>query len=364
MSEDIGHREIPLDEGNGQPAGLDEAEEEQRRRRKGRRRLIILGMVMVLLLLLAAAMYYIQSQKPISTLPGVRAIARGTPPTYLFSIYGVNEPFGVAVSPDGNRVYVTESGGERQLKIFDREGRPIISVSPANSNPGSRSFVYATVDEAGNVYAVDRISGVIFSYDQDGRPVKQIVPSYDESTEKLKEEYSWTPLGIAPMRQGGFLVTNVTEGKHGILGIDFDGKVLWGFGKEGEEADQFEFPNQAISDGKGRIYVSNGNLRRVTVFEENGRLIGNFGTASSKEGVQLPRGMVIDDLDRLYVVDAFDHGVKVFDLAVSPPKFLFAFGKFGAMNGEFQYPNGIARDITGRLYVTDRDNNRVQVWGY
>jgi len=33
-------------------------------------------------------------------------------------------------------------------------------------------------------------------------------------------------------------------------------------------------------------------------------------------------------------------------------------------DGEFNFPNGLALDSTGRLYVTDRENNRVQVWGY
>ncbi len=31
---------------------------------------------------------------------------------------------------------------------------------------------------------------------------------------------------------------------------------------------------------------------------------------------------------------------------------------------EFEYPNGVAADNDSRIYVTDRENNRVQVWSY
>ena len=40
------------------------------------------------------------------------------------------------------------------------------------------------------------------------------------------------------------------------------------------------------------------------------------------------------------------------------------FGDFGAGDGQFSYPNDIAIDASGRLYIADRENNRVQVWSY
>ena len=36
----------------------------------------------------------------------------------------------------------------------------------------------------------------------------------------------------------------------------------------------------------------------------------------------------------------------------------------GIGNGTFQYPNGIAVDGRGRIYVADSGNDRVQVWSY
>ncbi len=80
--------------------------------------------------------------------------------------------------------------------------------------------------------------------------------------------------------------------------------------------------------------------------------------------MSLPRGLTIDERQRLYVVDAVGQDVKVYDLTGERPDFMFTFGEFGVEDGQFNYPNAIAVDGTGRLYIADRENNRIQVWTY
>jgi sugar lactone lactonase YvrE len=41
-----------------------------------------------------------------------------------------------------------------------------------------------------------------------------------------------------------------------------------------------------------------------------------------------------------------------------------SFGNQGREDGTFLFPNGLATDTRGRIYVADRENNRIQVWGY
>lgn len=72
----------------------------------------------------------------------------------------------------------------------------------------------------------------------------------------------------------------------------------------------------------------------------------------------------MDARDRLHVVDAVEQSVKVYDVSGLEPRFLYAFGDWGLDDGEFNYPNDIALDTSGRLYVADRENNRIQVWAY
>jgi sugar lactone lactonase YvrE len=45
-------------------------------------------------------------------------------------------------------------------------------------------------------------------------------------------------------------------------------------------------------------------------------------------------------------------------------EYLGSFGTPGVANGTFAYPNGIAVDARGRLYVADSANDRVQLWSY
>ena len=52
------------------------------------------------------------------------------------------------------------------------------------------------------------------------------------------------------------------------------------------------------------------------------------------------------------------------ELVTTPPTFVGSFGTLGVGDGQFNYPNGLAVDARARIYVTDRENNRVQVWGF
>ena len=137
------------------------------------------------------------------------------------------------------------------------------------------------------------------------------------------------------------------------------------FGEHGQGNGQFIFPNVAVSDSQGRIYVTDGNNGRVSVWDSAGRFLFHLGQGVGDGALNLPRGAAIDTSDRLYVVDAVGQNVKVYDVSEAEASFLFTFGDWGASNGQFNYPNDIAIDnVTGRLYVTDRENHRVQVWLY
>ncbi len=66
--------------------------------------------------------------------------------------------------------------------------------------------------------------------------------------------------------------------------------------------------------------------------------------------------MAIDDKDRLYVVDSIGQAVQVYRPLVSgapSPEFVDKFGEEGTVDGAFYFPNGIAVDARGHVYVAD-----------
>jgi len=313
--------------------------------------LLLLLLLLPLLCSVYIWYYYLSTRKPLSeALPAAEAITRVIKPHYLFSIYGMQGPVGVAVTPAGDRIYVTESGGQRLIRAYGRDGNEITSFAPPGSGPPSRSPVYIAIDETGQLYVSDRIRHSVDIYDAGG--------NFKTSLKPLTKD-GWSPLGLR-FDEGNLYLTDLTAGKHRVLVMDKEGALTLQFGHQGKEESDgaLSFPNAVVVDAQGRLYVSDSNNGRVKVFDEDGKLLYMI------PGFSLPRGMVIDGTQRLYVVDTVGQTVKVFDVSGKQAKLLFDFGDSGIGDGEFNFPNDIAIDNTGRLYIADRANNRVQVWIY
>ncbi|MBI5879135.1 MAG: hypothetical protein HZB53_15920 [Chloroflexi bacterium] len=313
------------------------------------RGLLLLSGVLLLAGTVLLWSYYLATRQPLSRMvPAAKALSSSIKPHYLFSIYGMEQPLGVAVDPAGERLYVTESDGERLVRVFDGDGKALFSFAPPSSSPASRSPGYVTLDSSGRVFVSDIGRHTVDIYDAGGNYQNSMAPA-------LKD--GWFPLGLRYI--GGTLyLTDITDAKHRVVALKADGTPFVTFGREGHESGELWFPNSAVADGDGRIYVGDSNNGRVQVFDRQGQVL------SMIPGFSLPRGMAIDAEQRLYVVDAVAQEVEVYDTTKAQAELLFRFGDFGLGDGQFNYPNDIAIDGSGRLYITDRASNRVQVWVY
>jgi DNA-binding beta-propeller fold protein YncE len=174
----------------------------------------------------------------------------------------------------------------------------------------------------------------------------------------------WQPMGLSFDQAGRLLVTDLREGKHRVLvfrpGVD---QLHASLGEGESRVGGLQFPYAAVVDPQGRTYVSDSNNAVVEVFGAEGQLLSVLSAADPKAGIGLPRGMAIDSLDRLHVVDGATHSVSVFETG-DRLRFLYSFGEIGTAGPELRYPGGIALDQRGRVYVADRGNNAVKVWSY
>lgn len=276
-------------------------------------------------------------------------VIRGKPPTYLFSIFDLDEPAGIAVDPVRNRVYVIESGGSRVTRVLDGEGNRIMALYPPDSVTLERNPIYVAVDWLGTVYVSDRRRHAIDMYDANGSYLGIFTPLDDP-------HIVWSPLGLAFDAAGNFYITELTSLKHRVMVLDSSDKLVLEFGTEGRKGGEFAYPNGAVADSSGRIFVADSNNFRIQVFDAQGELIGVDKTTG------FMRGMALEG-NYLYVVDTFAHLVRVFNITEGMNQ-VFTFGQLGVGDGEFNFPNSLAFDGTGRLYITDRENNRIQVWSY
>jgi len=112
--------------------------------------------------------------------------------------------------------------------------------------------------------------------------------------------------------------------------------------------------------------VADSNNGRVLVLDATSGLMLTLGRGGFGPALGLPRGVVVDDLGRVYVSDTTNHHVMIYSLAngADNPRLLASVGDEGIGDGAFEFPNGLAVDRAARLYVADRENDRVQVWTY
>ncbi len=332
--------------------------------RRRRRRIAILVLLLILLGMVALFTgWYLVTRKPISELPIIPPVSQDQAPAYSFSMYGgktggLGSPTGVAAAADGSRIYVAQSGGTKTVVILDSKGGKIGELKPPASEPSGHTPVYVAVDPVTqDVYVTDRMTGKVYVYSAEGIYRRTFDPG------KEIADTGWLPMGIGFGRDGTMYVTDLSA-PASVHVFGPDGKIVRTIRPE---KDPLNFPNGVWPDGSGNIYVTDSNNGRLRIFASDGRELGGIPRGAREGDLGLPRGVAIDDSGRVFVVDTSAHGVNLYKV-LGPddrkPLFLTRFGVQGTQDGAFEFPNGIAVDARGRVYVTDMANNRVQVWSY
>jgi DNA-binding beta-propeller fold protein YncE len=333
-----------------EPTGdtLDPAERQRRRRRMVL--LLVLSLMAVALLVFSG--WYLLFRKPISLipLPGFDV----TPmPGYSYSLYGMGRPTGIAVNADGSRIYVTQTAGEPAVFVLDNQGRVLNTIGAPDALVDHAFLFLALNPLTGELYVSDRPAAKIHIYDADGALLRDFEPP--------ASLMGWQPLGVGFTADGHLLVTDAADNT--VHEFDTDGQLLRTVGTDG----QFSFPSSAVIDAAGRLYVSDSNNGRLFAFGRDGSPMGVIRRGPSEGDLGLPRGMALDDQGLLYVVDTSDQTVKVYRPSSDPaalPRYEGLFGQPGIGEGMFRFPNAVATDARGRVYVADWNNDRIQVWSY
>ncbi len=165
-------------------------------------------------------------------------------------------------------------------------------------------------------------------------------------------------------------IENSCEGRSEppVLKINYDGDLVTAFG-EG----LFVFPHGAAVDHEGNLWVTdagnNGVLgHRVIKFSPDGEVLLTIGQAGTGEiGAERlfwPNDVVVDPSDgTIFVAESHRGGannrIVQFD---EQGNYVSSWGMKGSAPGQFSEPHTIAMDSRGRLFVGDRENNRIQIF--
>jgi len=243
-------------------------------------------------------------------------------------------PNGVAVDSAGN-VYVADNDNHTIRKVTSAGVVTTLAGSAGNSGStdgtGSAArFCYPSgvaVDSAGNVYVADCINHTI-------RKV--------------------TSAGMVTTIAGSARNSGSTDGTG--------------------SAARFRYPNGVAVDSAGNVYVGdagNYTIRKVTSAGVVTTIAGSAGNSGSTDGTgsaarfDYPCGVAVDSAGNVYVADNSGHTIRKVTSAGVVTTLAGSAGRSGSTDGtgsdaRFRYPNGVAVDGAGNVYVGDTGNDTIR----
>jgi len=176
------------------------------------------------------------------------------------------KPAGIAVNPEGTRIYAVDIGGsssdQHKVLVYDaKSGAHLFDIGKRGIGDGEFNLPRdATIAPDGSVYVVDG---------------------------------------------GNFRVEKFSA----------DGKFISTFGSIGRQMGQFSRPKEAAVDKDGNVYVVDAAFGNFQIFNSKGELLLAIGNRSNTDGpakFSLPSSIAVDDDGRVYVVDQYFRKVDIF----------------------------------------------------
>jgi DNA-binding beta-propeller fold protein YncE len=144
-----------------------------------------------------------------------------------------------------------------------------------------------------------------------------------------------------------------------LIVFDPSGKYLrsWGRG-------EFGSPHGLRIDKDDNIFVTDTVLHQVMKFSKTGELLLTLGVkniaGTDEKSFNRPTDIAFAKNGDFYVSDGYGNS-RVLKFS-HDGKLLLTWGKPGRNPGDFQVPHSIAVDSKGWVYVSDRENNRIQIF--
>ncbi len=152
-----------------------------------------------------------------------------------------------------------------------------------------------------------------------------------------------------------------------ILKFDASGKLVKAFG-EG----LLLFPHGLYVDRAGNVWVTDGlgkdgKGHQVFKFSPEGKVLMTLGkpgvAGSGRDEFNAPSAVLVAPNGDIFVADGHGRNTNARIVKFSKDgKFIKTWGRKGSSPGEFDIPHALAMDSRGRLFVADRQNNRIQIF--
>jgi sugar lactone lactonase YvrE len=300
-----------------------------------------------------------------------------------------NGPYGVAVDGSGN-VYVADSRNCTIRKITPNglvttlagEERSAGSADGTGSEARFNGPYGVAVDGLGNVYVGDGYNNTIRKVTSTGvvTTLAGKAGSWGSVDGTGSEARFFGPDGVAVDEAGNVYVADY--GNHAIRKITPEGVVstLAGLAGSAGSVDgtgggaRFHGPTGVAVDGAGNTYVAdhiNATIRKITSAGVVSTLAGLAGSSGSADGTgsaarfNYPNGVAVDGSGNVYVGDSYNQTIRKITSAGAVTTLAGEAGSRGSADGtgsaaRFNYPSGVAVDGMGNVCVADHSNHTIR----
>ena len=235
------------------------------------------------------------------------------------------------------------------------------------------------VDGAGNVYVADAGNNLIRKITPGGTvsTLAGTLAAVDTSNTVSGQPLFSAPTGVAVDAAGNVYVADAGNNRICVVSQSGNTRTLAGSGNAGSNdgagvSATFNNPTGVAVDATGNVYVAdmlNNLIRKITPDGTTTTLAGS-GDIGSKDGITIaasfyfPNSLAVDASGNIYVTDDINNLIR----AITPAGVVTTIagnGQAGAQNGlgtqaSFNDPAGISIDALGNLYVADANNNLIR----
>ncbi|PKN94231.1 MAG: hypothetical protein CVU44_07470 [Chloroflexi bacterium HGW-Chloroflexi-6] len=273
-----------------------------------------------------------------------------------------NAPRSMAIAPSGD-LYVADSRNHR-IQQFSPDGQVIrtwgtfSTLDNANAPGGTFNEPWGiAVGPDGSVYVSDTWNHRIQKFTANGEFISMWgVFGLTDTPGAL-----YGPRGVAVDSQGRVFVADT--GNKRIVIYDPSGNVLGEFGSEGFEPGQFYEPTDVKVGKDGYAYVTDAWNKRIQVFapiDADGLDYQPFNlwpvAGWYSESLENKPFMAISPNGNVLITDPESYRVIEF---TSQGEFVRAWGDYGTEYFAFTLPSGIVSDADGNIWVSDAGGNRL-----
>ena len=304
------------------------------------------------------------------------------------------------VAAKNGRLYVlnrSRDAGERGVRVtvLDLDSEYYGTFGHLGEGDGQLiSPTCAAESSRGQIYVADDYMHRITVFDYDGGFVS------NWGTRGMDAGELNGPSGVAFDQDDNFYVADTHNNR--IQKFTAAGGFLLAFGSQGSSEGQFRLPWGVTVAPNGDLYMADWGNDRIQRFSPEGEFVASFGTSGREAGeLRRPSGVAVDELGNMYVSDWGNERVQVLDRDGSPiqvlrgqatlSKWAASFMETNREEAEarasanlepdlpdvysddphtqsahveslFWAPMSVKLDDAGRVYVTESNRHRIQIY--